>query len=263
MRFAPNPRRAFAAVLAGLAALAAPGSARAAFVADSMVYVQSSAPTAGPGYFTGTVAVDNISKTSASVQITLTNTSPLANGGYLTALAFNLPGTITSASLTTSYNPNTAQSFNLIGGVTSATPKGDFSNDVTTGPLGTLDIGAAVGPDWHSSGTASNGLAPGETGTFTFTLNGSSSNLNNLTAQALMDLLSVASGGSGRAALAVRFRGFSGNPDNDKVVGGVVCPPPPTNPPGGAVPAPPGVLLGLLGAGCLFGRKFRRRVASA
>jgi hypothetical protein len=253
MRFVLAHRGLAAAVLVG-AALAAPGTARAAFVADSIVNITSTSPTQGPGYFTGSVAVDNLTTTSASIQIKLTNTSPVANGGYLTSFAFNLPGAVKGATLTATYAPNTAQSFNLIGGVTTATPKGDFSNDISTGPLGNFDVGAAVGPDWHSSGTAANGLTPGETGTFTFTITGTGFNANLLTAQALMTYMSQSVNGSAVGAIGVRFRDFKDG-SGDKVFAGVLDTPTPNNP----VPAPPAAVMLGLGGLCLLGRKVRRR----
>lgn len=260
MRFAPTRRGLATAVLVA-AAVAAPGSARAAFVADSLVNIAGTPSTSGPGYFTGSIAVDNISATTASVQVKLTNTSPVANGGFITGFAYNLPGSISGATLTSTYNPATGQNFNLIGGGTYKNTVRDYSDDLNSSPFGRFDIGAAVGGDLLGTGTPSNGLAPTESGTFTFTLTSSTYNLNQLTAQVLMNTLSAASNGSSTAAFLVRFRGFCDG-SSDKVVGGTTDTPPPPPPPPGAVPAPPAVVLLGLGALCVLGRKVRRRAAA-
>ena len=253
-------RKLAAAILAGLAALAAPGSARAAFVADSTVNIQGTTATSGPGYFTGTVSVDNLSKTSADVQVTLTNTSPIANGGYITGFAFNLPTPgVTSAGLTSA----APASFTQVGGGAPDTV-GNY-DEVAGSPYGYFDVGAAVGGDLLGGGSPVGGIAVNQTGTFTFRLSSNGSyNLNTLTANVLMSLLSAYPQGGGAQPFLVRFRGFN-NGDSDKVVGGVVTnPPPPPPPPPGPVPAPPAVLLALAGVGCLLGRgAFRRKAAPA
>jgi hypothetical protein len=253
-------RKLAAAILAGLAALAAPGSARAAFVADSTVNIAGTPQTSGPGYFTGSIAVDNLSKTSADVRITLTNTSPVANGGYITGFAFNLPTPgVTSAGLTSA----APASFTQIGG---GAPDTIGNYDAVAGsPYGYFDVGAAVGGDLLGGGSPVSGVAVNQTGTFTFRLSSNGSyNLNNLTASVLMSLLSANPQGGGAQPFLVRFRGFA-NGDSDKVIGGTTTtPPPPPPPPPGAVPAPPGVLLGLIGlGGCFLGRGFRRRTTAA
>jgi hypothetical protein len=260
MRPAHTPRRKLAAaILAGLAALASPGAARAAFIADSSVNIQGTASTSGPGFFTGNIAVDNVSKTQAVVQVVLTNTSPLANGGYITGFAFNLPGQIASATLTTAV----PSSFTLIGGGSFNNTIGNY-DDVPGSPYGYFDIGAAVGGDLLGGGSPNPGLAVNQTGTFQFTLTstGNGYNLNNLTANLLMSLLSANPQGGGAQPFLVRFRGFN-NGGSDKVIGEICDNNPPPPPPPGAVPAPPAVLLGLIGFGtCLLGRGFRRRVAA-
>jgi hypothetical protein len=246
-----------AALLGGTSFVATPDTAQGAFVADSMVTITGDSSTSGPGYFSGTVAVDNISPNTAVIQITLTNTSPVANGGYITAFAFNDPnssgkGNIsTVTSFTQSYaplgNPPDSQ-MTLIGGPT-------YTNTISGSPYGSFDIGAATGGDFLGSGSPLPGIEVGQTGTFTFTVSGT--NLDKLTAAGIMSTLSQ--GGNQSAALLVRFRGFA-NGDSDKVVAGVNGPP---VVPQETVPAPPGVLLGLIGlGGCLLGRAFRRRVAA-
>jgi hypothetical protein len=229
-------------------------SAKADFIPDSTAYIQGTAGTSGPGYFTGSIAVDVTSTTSAVIQVSLTNTSPISNGGYITGFAFNDPnsstrgniGTVTS--FTQSYSPAGAPPANnmvLIGDPT-------FNNTISGSPYGSFDIGAAVGGDLLGGGAPQPGVEVGQTGVFTFTVNGT--NLNKLTAQNILDSLSTSG-----AAMMVRFRGFN-NGMSDKVIAGEICypPPPPPSPPPSSVPAPGGLLLGLIGAGCFLGRIRKR-----
>lgn len=219
--------------------------------ADSILYIGDSEL---PGIFSGSIAVKNVSTSSAVVTIQLKNESPSSNL-YLTGLAFNDPNSSARGNISTvtsfsaSYNPNTAQAFQLIGGSTG------FSNGISTGPYGNLDIGASVGNAWHTAGNPADGLRTGETGTFVFTLSGSS--MNNLSAANLMGALST----SGAAGIAVRFRDPYSSA-NDKDLAAIICPPPPPPPPPpGAVPAPPGLVLAGMGfATLLVGRlRFRRK----
>jgi hypothetical protein len=246
-----TPRRLAAALLVGLAALAGPGHARAAFVAyDSKVDIKSLAPTFGSGgSFTGSIEVDNNTPTSASVRVTLTNTSP---SQYLDSFGLSLPGTLSSSTLSTKPTGNWQQLADA-----------DYSNGsmFDTGVWGQFDIGAAIGPTWHTSGASVNGLAPGATGTFVFDLVGPGANV---TADALMTYLSTGGSAGTAAGIGVRFRpaGSTLSSDGSKVMAYVTKSyPPPTTPPS-AVPAPPAVLLALAGVGCLLGRgAFRRKAA--
>jgi hypothetical protein len=146
----------------------------------------------------------------------LTNTSPAANGGFLTGFVFNNPDNlITGVSLDTDTN------FELL-----------FGNDAVSGsPYGQFDLGAALGGDFEGGGTPSDGLAVGETGTFTFTFSGT--DLDTLSVADFFNTLST--GGSQEAAFLVRFRGFE-NGQSDKVPGV-----PGENPP--PVPEPATILM--------------------
>src|SRR5262245_53447594 len=67
------------------------------------IHGDTSNSTSGLGNFTGSLAYTDFSATSADLVVTLTNTSPAANGGFLTAFVFNNPGNlITGATLSTS-----------------------------------------------------------------------------------------------------------------------------------------------------------------
>lgn len=256
----PRPALARAIALAALTLFLAPGLARAAFIPDSITYIQGTTGTSGPGYFTGSVAVDNLSTTSAVIRVSLANTSPIANGGFITGFAFNDPNSTTKGNISTvtsfsqSYSPAGAPPANnmlLIG-----TPT--FDNTISGSPYGSFDIGAAVGGDLLGGGAPQPGVEVGQTGTFLFTVSGT--NLDKLTSANILNTLST-----GGAAFMVRFRGFTDG-SSDKVLSGVICPPPlppPPPPRPGAVPAPAGLLLGIIGVGCLLGRSVRRKTAAA
>ncbi len=242
MRPALAPRRMIvAAIVAGAAALAAPGSARAAFVADTTVNIKSIAPSYGTGSYTGTIAVDNTGTNSSTVRVTLNNTT---SNSYITSLGFSLPNSLTSASLST---PGLNSAWRILG-------DSDYTNGsmFDTGYFGAFDVGAGIGSTWHTSGTATNGIAAGQSGTFEFTLSGPGANV---TAEALMSYLSS----NGSAGIGVRFRTAKDKTIGGKVLAEIVQSPPPPPPPPPGVPAPPAVLLALAGAGCLLGRGALRR----
>lgn len=114
----------------------------------------------------GTCAPDSPGQCSATVNITgntltitITNTSPAANGGFLTAVAFNLTaGTVVNNFTTTNAN------FNLFG----PAPTGWTGN---VAPDGTrTHLVSATGNDYNGGGNPSGGTPPGSTVTFTLTL---------------------------------------------------------------------------------------------
>ncbi len=233
--------RSHVVAVAGFALLASAGSARA-----DIVYIGENTV---PGQFSGSVEVRSQTTTSAVIEVKLTNIStPLSNGGYLTGFAFNDPNTASKGNIsgvtsyTTTYSPPTGQAFTLLGAPT-------FTNTVSTSPYGNFDIGAAVGGDWLGGGMPQDGLAIGETGTFTFVVSGY--NLTNLSAANLL----AATSSNYTAGFVVRFRGFTDG-SSDKDIAGIICPPPP---PPGAVPAPPGLVLAGMGFGCLLLGRLRRK----
>jgi hypothetical protein len=199
-----------------------------------------------PGTFTGTVEVTNQTSNSSLIRVTLTNVSPFSNGGFLTAFAFNDPNSSSKGNIGTvtnyqqAFNPQTGQNFALLGAPT-------FNNSVSSAPFGLFDIGAGVGGSWHSGGNPVDGLAVGETGTFSFLVNGS--NLTRLTAANLLTAMSS----TGTAGFVVRFRGFNDG-SSDKDIAGVVVKPPVGNP----VPAPPALVLAGIGFVALLGRNRRK-----
>jgi hypothetical protein len=152
--------------------------------------------------------------------VSLTNTSPAANGGFLTAFAFNIPSDFTF------YGFGENSNFALLSYPVKAQPFGDD-----------FDIGAALSdsskPSWEGGDDPTGGIKVGNTGIFTFTLLGESISTANFFSQP-------------DPWFVVRFRGFEVG-DGDGV-------PIDTNTP---VPEPTTMLLlgaGLIGLG-FFGRK--------
>lgn len=137
-----------------------------------------------PGLCSATVNI-----TGNVLTITLTNTSPPANGGFLTAVAFNLaPGTTVNNFVTTNAN------FALFG----PSPTGWTGN---VSPDGTrTHLISATGNDYNGGGNPSGGTPPGSSVTFTLTL----ASLNGNTEESVFN------------SILVRQRGFQdGGSDKD------------------------------------------------
>ncbi len=187
--------------------------------------------TEGPGNFTGSFDYSYSSDTNAQIIVELTNTSPVGNGGYLTAFAFNNPfNDITGVILSV----GTSEKFNLLGGT-------NYKNSIPTSPWGTFDIGAAsTKKKWLGGGKPTGGISVGSTETFTFNLTGT--DLNLLTTQHFIDEFST--GGDSKAYwFGARFRGFEDD-GSDKVPGSTNIPEPSTL-----------LLLGTGIAGLIFSRR--------
>lgn len=154
------------------------------------------------GSFTGSLTYNATTNTSATLTVALTNTSPLANGGYITAFVLN--------------NPN-----NLITGVSEGSFPSNFdvlglaNNSIGGTPYGQFDFGASTGGGFQGGGNPSQGIGVGSPGTFVFNLTGT--NLTTLTDTSFLNALSTGTGaGGGYQDLVVRFRGFDGG-GSDKV----------------------------------------------
>jgi hypothetical protein len=190
-------------ILIALAALMVP----AAVMADPI------SGTGSLGSFTGTFDYVATDSGNATLTITLTNTSPAANGGFITGFVFNNPGDLITGVTLTQGN-----GFDLL-----------FDNDSVNGqPYGQFDIGAALGGNFEGGGNPNDGIPVGDTWTFVFEFTGT--DLDTLDQSAFFDTWSVE--GSSTAAFLVRFKGFEDG-GSDKVPG--------DNPP--PVPEPASLLL--------------------
>jgi hypothetical protein len=149
------------------------------------------------------------------------------------------PGGITGVTLTSA-----PAGFTLVGGPS-------FSNSVVTKPFANFGFAATLGDDFLSGRKLTDGIEYNAEATFVFAITGSDA-LNGYSAGSFLsatdDGLSKRTSPTG---ILVRFRGKT---DNDKVpvmldgpssVGVAVAP----------VPAPPALVLGLVGAAGLFGKR--------
>lgn len=210
--------------------------------ATTNVYAIPIYGTGSLGSFEGFFNYDN---TLAQIEVILKNTSPSANGGYLTAFAFNNPdNVIASATL----SGDTSGNFDFIGGAT-------LNNTISASPFGAFDAGgSSTNTSWLGGGNSAGGIGVGEMETFTFSLTGNSIDLASLTEQDFINELSTG-GGGGAFWYAARFRGFTDG-GSDKVTAG----PPNGN---GTAPIPEPSTLLLLGNGLLglvyYTRRLRKK----
>ena len=178
------------------------------------------------GDFLGELTYAASTSSNATLTISLTNTSPGDNGGYLTAFVFNNPGNLITGVTLAGSDPD----FSLLGG-------GTFSNGIKASPYGKFDIGASTGGKFLGGGSPSKGIGVGGAATFTFSLTGS--NFTTLTAGSFFSTLSVGEGGLCCEAFVARFRGFEDG-GSDKTPGSIST---------GPVPEPSSISL--IGAGAL------------
>lgn len=157
------------------------------------------------GSFEGALTYNAPSTTNAILTLVLKNTSPIGNGGYLTAFVFNNPtNRITGVTLIP-----TDSDFNLLGGPS-------YNNSISASPYGKFDIGASTGGGFLGGGNPNKGIAVGVTETFTFNLTGTYLDL--LTENSFMSELSF---GGHPEAFVARFRGLR-HGCSDKVPGDIV-----------------------------------------
>ncbi|MDX2018407.1 MAG: hypothetical protein SFY95_12320 [Planctomycetota bacterium] len=160
-------------------------------VSSAGIAIQSFAPasTEGLGAFTGSFDYVASNATQGTLTITLTNTSPVANGGFLTAFVFNAVNSVTNLTLSTA-----PANFSL-------------SSGVTASPFGTYRYGVSTSSSFEGGGNPNRGLAVGATGTFVFAV--TSTNALALSEASFLT-------GANDYPFVVRFRGFE-NGGSDKV----------------------------------------------
>ncbi len=170
----------------------------------------------GIGDFTGSLTYDFIVGDMGVLTVDLTNTSAPDNGGWLTGFIFNIG----------SSDPNVAAPY------TGGTHPFEDAPGQDGAPYGNPFLaGAALGGNWLGGGFAGDGIAVGDSGSFSFDV--LASDAASLRASSFLE-------GPFRFNFMVRFRGFlDGN--SDKVP---------------AVPAPGA--LALLGIAALAQRRRRR-----
>ena len=165
--------------------------------------------TGNLGSFTGTFDFVPTDDTSGTVAISLTNTSPAANGGFITAFVFNIPaGADVTSAVVASSDGDFDDPGDLLGGPS-------FLDSVNGAPFGQFDIGGSTGGAFEGGGKPTVGIPAGGSATFTFSLTGTG--LSSLTAASFLSALSAPPGaGGGIEDFVVRFRGFN-NGGSDKV----------------------------------------------
>ncbi len=156
----------------------------------SMVSFVSDPGLEGLGAFTGSMEWTDLGGGEGSLTVTLTNTSPIENGGYLTGFVFNVAPDVTVA-----YDGAHA-GWSAV-----------FNESAV--PFGVFDFGAALGGNWLGGGSPLGGLAVGATSSFEFSVTGDAGVLAGLVARDFFD----ESVGVGFVA---RFRGFADG-GSDKV----------------------------------------------
>jgi hypothetical protein len=153
------------------------------------------------GAFTGSLELVQVNATTANLVVTLTNISAAANGGYLTAFAFNVaPGMTVSVSMGSGLPHWQA-----------------LSNPVDANPLPMFDWGASSSADWQGGGPPAFGIGVGQTVSTTLVITAAPGVLSGLTEASFFDASRTG------YAFAARFRGFE-NGMSDKVVGIVPAP---------------------------------------
>lgn len=174
----------------------------------------------GLGNFSGTIEYNFLSGDSGQLIISLTNTSEPSNGGFITALLFNIGAPQRSGTDTASLVFSTYPDF-----VTIAGP------GISGAPYGLFDAGAGLGGTFQGGGSPQGGIPVGQTGILEFLID-----------SPFASVLSASSfiSGPNEFNFLVRFRGFEDG-GSDKV----------------PVPVPGSVFL--LGLGAIAVSSRRRR----
>jgi len=199
--------------VASIAAVAATTAAGAA-----VVPITSNSPlsTSGLGTFIGTLDYTYVGGNAGTLAVTLTNTTPGAIGGFITAFMFRPPPELGAFG-----SSLTASDFPLMVNVPAGTNGSPFP--------GTWIGGAGLAGSWLAGGQPQDGIGIGQTGSFSFSITGANASM--LTSDSFVSGSLV----SDAYAFVVRFRGMAEG-GSDKV-------------PANQLPAPGAVaLLALAGA---------------
>lgn len=214
-------------------------------VLGSMQQGSLAVPVFGNGTLGNFVGDFSYNAIEAELDVSITNTSDVNNGGYITAFAFNNPfDSITGVSFSSS-DPD----FNLIGG-------SDFDNSISSMPYGQFDIGASISNAFLGGGQPQKGIGVGDTETFTFSLTGTGTAFSNLNIQDFLGELSIGNSTDKQPGFFIaRFRGFNDGGSN-KTLGDIPS----------TVPEPATIALvgiGLAGLACGAVRRRIKRLNSS
>ncbi|CAN5400821.1 hypothetical protein BH23VER1_BH23VER1_31860 [soil metagenome] len=202
----------------------------------------------GPlGKVEGTVSYTPFSPTAGKLSFALTNTSPVGNGGFMTALVFDLPNSV-------SYDSFRFSSISSTPAFSPILDNGNGNSPTKAEPYGAFKVGASSTGDFLGGGRPNSGLPVGETGWFDFALTGSG--LNTLTIADFVEAGSVF--GEDGVFFVTRFMGFEDGGSNKTEVGVTFFHHVPDSGTSLALLAP--CVLGLLAA-CSRGRRRSRRTA--
>jgi hypothetical protein len=154
----------------------------------SVVEFGSNSGATGRGSFSGSLEwIYSRGAGNGSVLVTFTNTSALANGGFLTGFAFNAVDGVNVA-FSSEISNGTARRWRAL-------------SNLSVRGYGSFESGAAVGGRWRKGGNVIYGVSVGRTKVFAFDVLGDAELLSALAAQSFLD----ESNGIGMIA---RFRGF-------------------------------------------------------
>jgi MYXO-CTERM domain-containing protein len=173
--------------VASIAAVAATTAAGAA-----VVPITSNSPlsTSGLGTFIGTLDYTYVGGNAGTLAVTLTNTTPGAIGGFITAFMFRPPPELGAFG-----SSLTASDFPLMVNVPAGTNGSPFP--------GTWIGGAGLNGSWLAGGQPQNGIGVGQTGSFSFSITGANASM--LTSDSFVSGSLV----SDAYAFVVRFRGMA------------------------------------------------------